>query len=72
MVPPRPEDFPYTEQGRSEYYFAVEQAAQFGIAVQQQQLMAATAAAQGHMHQRTAQAAAARQAELEQTFLLLL
>lgn len=63
-VAPRPEEFPFTEEGRREYYEAVRRSAQQQMMMQHQQ----------HMHAiQAARAQAAREAEEQRrtAFLLL-
>jgi hypothetical protein len=57
--PPRPEDFPFTDAGRSAYYHAVEQTAMQNTMQQQQQMAYAA------MHQRQTSAA---QSEVQTAF----
>src|SRR4051812_33334609 len=67
VPPPRPEDFPFTPDGRREYYRAAELAAmQSQVLMQQQQAFAAHAASAGGPSAGTVRAAK------EQTHLLLL
>jgi hypothetical protein len=63
---PRPEDFPYTEEGRRDYYAAVRATAWTQMAVQHEQAQRAAQAAHGQSREK------ARVRAEQEAFLLLL